>query len=139
MKIAAKLHGWVFVDMFAMTRDHGVCANASSFFRTNQDALRIQGDQGTHSSEVGAGVAMISPGIAHQNENGYAARAGLIANSVGEQVRMRFSAPTLMLDQVETGTASKVTFEWNDPSPLGPPETRWELELTPPDAPAPST
>ena len=132
MKIAAKLHGWVFVDMFAITRDHGVCANASSFFRTNQDALRIQGDKGLISSVVGTGVAMISPGIAHQNENGYAARAGLIANSVGEQVRMRFSAPTLMLDQVETGTASKVTFEWNDPSPLGPPETRWELELTPP-------
>jgi hypothetical protein len=127
MKLASDRHGWIFIDTFDLARDHGVCADNKSFFRTNEDALRIQGDEGLASPLPGVGF--ISPGIVHQNEAGYAARADLIANVVGEQVRMRFRAPILSLNRVEAGTASKVTFSWNDPSPRHLPETRWELEV----------
>jgi hypothetical protein len=131
MRLAADRHGWIFIDMFDLSRDHGVCADNKSFFRTNDDALRIQGDEGLlfFPFNIPIPTGYISPGIAHQNEAGYAARANQIADVVEEQVRMKFRAPTLYLDQIEAGTATKVSFKWNDPSPRQPPETRWELEI----------
>lgn len=133
MQRAAERHGWVFIDMFGITRTHGVCANASSFFRTNKDALRIQGDEGLMPPLTGLGPLFISAGIAHQNEDGYAARAVEIAKIVGEQVQMRFRPATLALASVKPGpgpaSAGEVTFSWNDPSPHHLPETRWELEF----------
>jgi len=127
MRLAANRHGWVFIDTFDLSRNHGLCADNLSHFRTNKDALRIQGDEGLVSPLPGIGF--ISPGIGHQNEAGYAARAEMIANAIGEQVRMRFRSPLLSLGRVEVGTASKVSFNWADPSPRHLAETRWELEF----------
>jgi hypothetical protein len=121
MRRAAQRHHWIFIDMFDLSEQHGVCADNQSFFRTNKDALRIQGDESII-------LPFVSAGIAHQNEAGYAARANLIAKVVGEQVRMQFRAPILYLDRIEVGTG-KVSFAWSDPSPLHLPETYWFLEI----------
>jgi len=124
MARAAARHGWVFLpQIFDAWRDHGICAEGASFIRTNDAGLRIQGDEGIP-------LPHISAGIAHPNEAGFANSAGIVADVVEEQVRMRFRAPTLGLDGIEANTAFRIS--WSDPSPNHLAETKWELELASP-------
>ena len=120
MQRAAGRHRWVFMPgLFEAWRAHGICADGASFFRTNVDGQRIQGDEGVP-------LPHISSGIAHPNEAGYANRATLVADLLEEQVRMRVRPPTLTLDGVEANTAFRLA--WADPTPQSLTET-WELEL----------
>jgi hypothetical protein len=121
MDRAAARHGWTFMsEMFDDWEDHGICAGAQSFFRTNDKALKYQGDEGLIAPHI-------SPGIAHGNENGYKNRAARIADALEAHMRMSFRAPVLQLDGVEPGEAFKVS--WTDPSPKHLAETRWELRM----------
>jgi hypothetical protein len=125
MQRAADRHQWTFMpQMFEAWRDHGVCAQGASFFRTNDDALKFQGDEGD------IPLPHISPGIAHPNDAGYADRARMVADVLEAHMRMRFRAPVLSLDAVEPDEAFQVS--WSDPSPDHLAETRWELKLTAP-------
>ena len=122
MDRAAERHGWTFMsEMFDDWEDHGICAGAQSFFRTNDKALKYQGDEGLIAPHI-------SPGIAHGNENGYKNRAARIADAFEAHMRMIFRAPVLELGGVEPGEAFKVS--WTDPSPKHLAETRWELRVT---------
>lgn len=133
MQRAANAHRWIFLPQTSDAfRDHGLCADGASFHRTNGDALRIQGDEGLFLPFLAplVGTGIISPGIAHPNEAGFADSASKVADVVEEQVRMRFQAPNLTLDFVQANTAFGVT--WSDPSPQHTPETHWALEVTGP-------
>ena len=94
--------------MFDLTRDHGVCADGASFFRTNTDALRIQGDEGLFQllgfPLPGGGPLFISPGVGHQNEAGYAARATVIADVDPSMriIREEVFGPVLTVEQFST-------------------------------------
>lgn len=124
MQRAATRHQWIFMpQMFDAWRDHGICAEGASFFRTNAEALRIQGDEGLP-------LPLTSPGLAHPNEAGYANRARDVADVVEEHVRMFIRPPTLELEGVSANNSFRVG--WSDPSPSHVPETRWQIELSSP-------
>ena len=124
MQRAADRHSWVFMpQMFDAWRDHGICADAASFLRTNTAALRIQGGEGIP-------LPNISPGVAHPNEAGYANRASIVADVVEEHVRMRFRAPVLTLGGIRANSGFDIS--WSDPSPSHLRETFWEGELASP-------
>ena len=126
-------HGWIFVDgIFEAFRDHGVCADANSFFRTIGQALRIQGNDLPlgNLGPFSFVVPVLSAGVVHPNPSGFSAASVRVRDTVGEQVRMLTRPPALTLGDIEPNAA--FTVNWRDPSPLHAPETRWELELDPP-------
>ncbi|MCC6832444.1 MAG: hypothetical protein IT200_13945 [Thermoleophilia bacterium] len=143
---ASERNGWIFLPgMFDDFRDHGVCADDESFFRTYADALRIQGDEGLFAfDQLGAAIvlpgAVVSPGFAHPNEAGFANRARAIAGQIEQQMRMRFRPAALQVDQAGNGrftvsftdTSPLLGVEFRDPDERPVPGTVWHLELDPP-------
>lgn len=132
---ASAAHGWIFAGgNAAASTNHGICADAASWFRTNGEALRVQGQ------DVALGVLpfnfavarlpFVSSGIGHPNPTGYRQMGTVVADTVEEQVRMRFRAANLTLGGVTPQQSFFV--QWTDPSPLHAPETRWEMELAEP-------
>jgi hypothetical protein len=123
-------HGWIFVDgIFEAFHDHGVCADDASFFRKLGDALKIQGNdfEIANLGSFQAVAPFLSTGIVHPIPAGYDAASRVVRDTVGEQVRMLLTAPTLSLGGIEPNAA--FTLNWIDPTPLHAPETRWDVEL----------
>jgi hypothetical protein len=124
MQRASNRHGWIFLpQLFDAWRGHGICADGATFFRTNADGLRIQGDESIP-------LPHISAGLGHPNEAGFANRAQIVANVVEEHVEMLTLAPALQLTRVSRDASFDV--EWSDPSPAHVAETRWQIELASP-------
>jgi hypothetical protein len=127
---AAARHGWIFVDgIFEAFQDHGICAGAGSFFRTDGDALRFQGKDLPlfNLGPIALVVPFLSAGVGHPTAAGFDAASVPVRDHVGEQVRMLVTPPTLTLDSVQAGSGFHLS--WVDPSPLHANETRWELDL----------
>lgn len=129
MARAAQRFGWTSVKLFGLSRDHGVCADSQSYFRTNTAALKIQGNQGMGAIfSIPVGFPALSPGIAHQNETGYAARAQVIANFLEAQLRLRLIPQALTAGARET---SAFTVKWTTHATSEKvPATRWDLRIT---------
>ena len=136
---------WVLVSGIAADyRTHGICST-SSWFRSADEAMRIQGPElftfhltAPDGSQVSVGA--LSSGFLHPNSAGYAAIGNRVAAQVDQQIRERFTvvtAPHLSVDSIvpapaATGTRTapvrtmaaragastgSIRFTWTSPTP----------------------
>jgi len=97
VRTAAHAAAWTYVPgAMDSAYTHGLCAR-DSWFRSNEDAVRIQGADGLSATVAGQNVVHLSLGTVHPNEAGYRAMAQFLLPHLEAQLRQKFGTTTLAL------------------------------------------